>query len=99
MISSRVQAISESSAVKAVTARSASAVGRSQDGPSLEIGTGWALTTCGSGSSDRAMTIAVTPSARLTNAVDQRVAWIPIRSVRKNPASAVPATAPKVLRL
>src|SRR3989442_7703743 len=50
------------------------------------------------GSSRRARASAAAPSPTLTAAVAQRLARTPTYSMRKNPASAVPRTAPRVLR-
>src|SRR5690349_9838528 len=101
MINTRVQAISSSSDANAVKASSTSATRRSVgDGGCGGGGGGGLSSRTGSTSGTAAgpgSLRAATPIPRLTTAAAQRLARTPTNSIRKKPASAVPATAPSVL--
>src|SRR5437879_2202116 len=96
--STRVQAISSSRAAKAVRPSSSKAVlrraglGRS---PGSRPGSGG--TAVGASAREPESQSAIPPRARLMVAVAHRLARTPTYSIRKNPARAVPTTAPRAV--
>ncbi len=96
MTRTRVHAISSTSEAKAVNPSRTRPTDRRRRGVGSRAASTGPSPLGGRGASGRATARAVTPSARLSSAVPHKLARIPAYSMRTNPASAVPTTAPRV---